>query len=174
MSDDFFSHLESPRMIADDPTQEPAETGRLTSPADISRFMLGGAATLTIESAKTGTRFTYKVSLPRDKETGAIDRLANIRFVSVLTGQSNESDYTYLGYIRDSLYMHGTKKSRISRDAPSAKAFEWFYRMVIMQQTLPDTLKVFHEGKCGRCGRKLTVPESIRSGIGPECIKKGF
>jgi hypothetical protein len=26
-----------------------------------------------------------------------------------------------------------------------------------------------HAGKCGRCGRKLTVPQSIETGIGPEC-----
>jgi hypothetical protein len=32
--------------------------------------------------------------------------------------------------------------------------------------------KVHHEGRCGRCGRTLTVPESIESGIGPECAKK--
>jgi len=30
---------------------------------------------------------------------------------------------------------------------------------------------VFHEGACGRCGRTLTVPESIASGFGPECIR---
>ena len=28
----------------------------------------------------------------------------------------------------------------------------------------------WHEGRCGRCGRKLTVPESIEAGYGPECI----
>jgi hypothetical protein len=31
---------------------------------------------------------------------------------------------------------------------------------------------VHHEGKCGRCGRKLTVPESVKSGFGPECAGK--
>ena len=25
------------------------------------------------------------------------------------------------------------------------------------------------KGKCGRCGRKLTVPSSIESGLGPHC-----
>jgi len=24
--------------------------------------------------------------------------------------------------------------------------------------------------RCGRCGRVLTVPESVESGFGPECI----
>jgi hypothetical protein len=30
-------------------------------------------------------------------------------------------------------------------------------------------LEVWHEGRCGRCGRALTVPESVERGIGPEC-----
>lgn len=32
-------------------------------------------------------------------------------------------------------------------------------------------VEIWHEGKCGRCGRQLTVPESIESGFGPECVK---
>ena len=39
----------------------------------------------------------------------------------------------------------------------------------INQGRMPLTLTVFHDGKCGRCGRKLTVPESIQSGLGPVC-----
>jgi hypothetical protein len=27
-----------------------------------------------------------------------------------------------------------------------------------------------HTGKCGRCGRKLTDPQSIARGIGPDCL----
>ena len=34
---------------------------------------------------------------------------------------------------------------------------------------LPKTVEVWHEGICGRCGRKLTVPESVERGLGPEC-----
>jgi hypothetical protein len=33
-------------------------------------------------------------------------------------------------------------------------------------------VEFWHEGKCCRCGRKLTVPASIASGIGPECATK--
>ncbi|MGQ4872128.1 MAG: DUF6011 domain-containing protein, partial [Candidatus Thorarchaeota archaeon] len=32
---------------------------------------------------------------------------------------------------------------------------------------LPEKVRIWHEGKCGRCGRRLTVPESIESGYGP-------
>ena len=37
---------------------------------------------------------------------------------------------------------------------------------------IPEHLEIFHEGRCCACGRKLTTPESILSGIGPECAKK--
>lgn len=39
----------------------------------------------------------------------------------------------------------------------------------------PSTVSCFAgtEGACGRCGRKLTVPGSIASGIGPTCAEKG-
>ena len=32
-------------------------------------------------------------------------------------------------------------------------------------------LIVYHVGKCGRCGKKLTDPESILTGLGPSCSK---
>ena len=31
--------------------------------------------------------------------------------------------------------------------------------------------EMLHEGRCGRCARRLTVPASVASGIGPECAK---
>src|SRR5882672_9405186 len=37
----------------------------------------------------------------------------------------------------------------------------------------PDNhIEIWHSGSCGRCGRTLTVPESVLSGFGPECINK--
>jgi hypothetical protein len=37
---------------------------------------------------------------------------------------------------------------------------------------MPAELEVWHQGSCGKCGRPLTVPESIASGIGPVCASK--
>jgi hypothetical protein len=33
-------------------------------------------------------------------------------------------------------------------------------------------LEVWHEGRCAKCGLKLTVPQSIMTGFGPTCAKK--
>jgi hypothetical protein len=137
------------------------------NPAALSQFVHAGAAVFTLESERTGARFTYRVKHPRD-DTGAVDR--SILFVGVLTGPDNTNDFTYLGQIKRDLFTIG-RKSRISATAPSALAFMWFHQM-LTQQRLPQSLKVYHEGRCGRCGRALTVPESVRSGFGPECAGK--
>lgn len=128
---------------------------------DLKRFMLAGNAVFTVVSGKTGTRFTYKVRAPEDATN-------DIRFVSVLKGPNNETDYGYLGFIKGGKYVHGVK-SKIGADAPSAKAARWVCQRTVEGQPIAG-VTVFHEGKCGRCGRRLTVPESIESGFGPECI----
>ena len=139
--------------------------GQLTSLQDISAFALAGNATITIRSTKTQTRFTFKIRVPKAQRKNP-----KIWFVSLLSGSDNVGDYCYMGQIRNDAYDHG-RKSRITTEAASAKAFSWFWQAVQAQrQDLFDLLEVWHEGRCGRCGRKLTVPSSVSSGFGPECI----
>ena len=126
------------------------------------RFALAGNATFTIRSTQTGQRFTYKITAAED---------GPMHFVKVLTGPDNTQDYRYLGFLRRGVYFHGGAKAKVSATAPSAISFDWFWRH-LARNALPETVEVHHEGKCGRCGRALTVPESIQSGFGPECIGK--
>lgn len=126
---------------------------------DAKQFALAGNATFTVVNEETGNRFTFKVQASDDGKR---------HYVKVLTGPDNWTNYTYLGTIFDGKnYKHG-KQSSISEKAQSAKVFAWFWSHL---DNLPENVKVHHEGKCGRCGRKLTVPESIVSGFGPECVK---
>lgn len=133
--------------------------GRLMTAEDARTFALAGNATLTLVSVRTGMRFTYKIRQCQDK--------ADLWFVNLLRGPDNEADFSYLGTIRPNGFAHG-KRSNVSAVAPSAQGFRWFWAQIGAQQ-LPDTLEVWHEGRCGRCGRKLTVPESVAKGFGPEC-----
>lgn len=64
-----------------------------------------------------------------------------------------------------------TAKAKITAEAPSVKGFVFFWNAIAAGK-MPCSMTVRHEGKCGRCGRKLTVPESIDRGIGPECAGK--
>jgi hypothetical protein len=136
------------------------ECQALDNPA---QFALAGNARFTIVSKKTQTRFTFKVRASEDN--------AAMHFVSVLTGPDNWSNYSYLGFIRRGVYFHGGQKAKVGQDAPSAKAFDWFWRN-LSRGHVSEAVEVHHCGACGRCGRALTVPESIKSGFGPECIGK--
>lgn len=138
-----------------------APATRMVDCDQILSFILAGNAYLTLRSKKTGTRYTYRI---RHKE--------DVAFVSCLYGSQNTDDYAYLGIIKDGQFRV-TAKSRFNEDSPQAKAFAWSFNQVMGADRIPDTLEFWHEGRCGRCGRLLTVPESIAIGIGPECLKKG-
>lgn len=141
---------------------------------DAADYALAGKATITLTSKKTGARYTYQVSAARDDEGKRPDQ-ATLFFVGLLTGPNNESDYSYLGVIRRrplGCTFDLTKKSKMGDDALPVKAIRFFVQNAINGNRLPESLEVRHEGSCGRCGRKLTVPESVDRGIGPECAQK--
>ncbi len=128
---------------------------------NVKKFILGGKSTFTFRSIKTGQRFTYKIVRPSKEKP---------HFVRVLTGADNSRDYTFLGTIFDGLSYRPGRRSSIGHAAPSNRAFIWAWS-AICQGQLPETLEVWHEGRCGKCGRKLTVPESIERGFGPVCLE---
>jgi hypothetical protein len=145
---------------------------KLETAERIMGFMFAGNATLTLASQKTGNRFTYKIVEGKPNR----DNNKPIFFVSAMNGSDNENSFGYLGILKEFNGKLGFSfakpdKAKIHANAPSAKAFQWAMTAILKFQT-PDTLDVWHEGRCGRCNRKLTVPESIESGLGPECASK--
>jgi hypothetical protein len=135
----------------------------MTALPNPAQFSLAGNAVFTLQSLKTGTRFTFKVKMAEDNDS--------LHFVSCLVGPDNCQDYRYFGFIRRGIFHHGGSKAKIGNDAPSVKAFRWFWEHSSTGKPTPQ-LEVSHEGRCGRCGRALTVPESIRSGFGSDCLEK--
>jgi hypothetical protein len=157
----------------------------LTSPAAVRQYIEAGAATLTIVSARTQTRYTFKFKRPDAKPGEPLH--ARPVWVSLLSGPDNESNYSFLGTCFPDVpkgdpvpvgtpfrYRH-SHKSKVTGDAPSVRALTWFLTVLYAAGTVPTTLlaqaECWHEGRCGRCGRALTVPASIASGFGPECIQ---
>lgn len=127
--------------------------------SDALKFIFAGNSTVTFLNTETQNRFTFRVKKAKDK-----DKL--LFFVSVLSGPDQ---YSYLGTFAKGRYSHG-KKSCVDAVAQSAKVFPYVIAK-LREGTLPEQVQIWHEGKCGKCGRQLTVPESIDSGIGPECMK---
>lgn len=133
-------------------------SNKITDTKQALKFMFAGKSVFTFINTKTGNRFTYKIKSAKN---------SNIFFVSVLT---NPDVYSYIGICVEGNYNHG-KKSNISKDAQSVKVFEYILNK-LKSDNLPEFLEVWHEGFCGKCGKRLTVPSSILTGIGPDCIKK--
>jgi hypothetical protein len=121
------------------------------------KFMFAGNSTATFVNTKTDNRFTFKLKQKKD---------SNLFFVSVLT---SSDVYTYIGTVINGQFKHG-RKSKINKDAQSVRVFEYVFKN-LLSASLPDFIEVWHEGRCGKCGRTLTVPSSISTGLGPECIK---
>lgn len=145
------------------------ETHQLLEVVDISSFIYAGNATFTLENVKTGKRYTYKVQQKDNQK---------LWFFSLLTGSDNTKDYTYIGYCRSisANQIYTKAGSGFSDSAPSVTALNWLLNhlqtCIKTTQRFNENAAFYHAGKCCRCGRKLTTPESVTAGIGPECATK--
>lgn len=130
---------------------------------ELDKYVMGGNATFTLVHKPTSIRYTYKVT-----QDGSNPRRF---FVRVLFGPDNESDYRYLGlFYDDTLRIRPTKASCVIESSTRFKLFQRLLDTIDAGDTDENCL-FYPSGKCARCGRKLTTPESIESGFGPECIK---
>lgn len=135
-------------------------TAQISNEKSLS-FILAGNSTFTVKNTKTNNRFTFKVSK---------HKTSDVWFVSVMTGTDNESSFTFIGSLINGKYIH-SKKSKFTIETQSVKVFNYVFNN-LTTKSLPEFIEVWHEGKCGHCGRKLTTPESLSTGFGPFCVKR--
>ena len=145
-------------------TEKELSTGNLKQ-EDALKFILGGNALFTVKNIQTEQRFTYKV-LINSKDDQELR-------VYVMNGTDNTKNYWHFGFINFENGMPMFKVYSIhNRDKEYTKWFERLLRNLAIGLIMPQ-FEIWHEGRCGRCGRVLTVPESIMNGIGPECAFMG-
>lgn len=157
-----FDALADVNLGAPPMTREQMEISAPREVSDPLAFVTGGKAFFTLRSVKTGVRYTYRVT---QNEKGGW-------FVSLLDGPDNWSNYKYIGFIGQSdRRFRVTAKSTLPATSTPVRAFTWTWERLSSGRSI-EGVEVWHEGKCGRCGRKLTVPESIQTGFGPECATK--
>lgn len=143
-------------------------------------FVLAGRAIFTVEyvrSTGAAAHKTFRVTTPR---RSAGDVRPPVWFVSVLTGPENRfvstSSYAYLGMVDPAtgdVALRGRTRF-VETDWPVKLVRRVLRRVWAIAagepvRDLPPGWDVRHSGRCGRCGRVLTVPASLDSGIGPEC-----
>jgi len=134
-------------------------------------FLLAGRAHFTAENLATGQRFTFRITRVDPEEGSKYQTPA--WFAGVLVGPDNERHYDYLGMLKpEGLELRLTKGSKRPEGDQAVKVLRWVLKLVEDGKPVPEGYAVHHEGKCGRCGRLLTVPASIAIGLGPECAGK--
>lgn len=123
----------------------------------IAAFLYSGNAVITVQSVKTNQHFTYQVKRIPNSDTFAVKYMGS------------NGRYFYLGAIFDRIKFRMTLKSPpIMKDHPAFLGFKYFHDHLAIGQFAPN-IKLWHSGRCGACGRRLTDPLSIKYGIGPEC-----
>lgn len=143
-------------------------------------FFFGGKAIFTVKNNTTGEHRTYQIKIT--KPNARFRRPTTLMLQ--MTGTDNEKHYSYVGKIIRTYVsaaqaydrkehkpgtLEKTDNSKFSEDSKQFKACKWILRHIWFNLDWPDTMEVNHAGRCGRCGRLLTNPESIERGIGPEC-----
>lgn len=130
-------------------------------------FITAGKAIFTVDNGR-GKHHTFRVT----HKPGSAE-WAPAWFVSLLTWPDNTSDYTYLGLLdAETGAVRLTAKSKYRDDTEAVRVIRWALRLLWTGADLPVGYSIHHAGRCGRCGRMLTTPESVERGIGPECATK--
>ena len=135
-------------------------------------FFTAGRAVFTIEFPESfaranglDTHYTYRIRAPRS---------GSVLWIDLLTGPDNVGSYTYIATLYPTTGdVRNRKDSAADNSMPVRLVRRVIRRVWDSQQTaIADAGFVLrHAGKCCRCGRRLTHPESLESGWGPECAK---
>lgn len=126
----------------------------------------------TVESTATTEHRTFSVwTQPREAKFSPGSRI-----VGLLTGSDNDNPdhYTAFAFIDDrGIYVWPSKRG-------AGKLFEQYADMLwtlwldgAWSPWAQKGFRIHLEGRCLRCNRPLTTPESIRRGIGPICAEMG-
>lgn len=138
-------------------------------PETVYSFAMAGNSRFVIKNERTGRHFAYKLKKADDDKRGRNDAY----FVNVATGYEK---YSYAGMLivspNGSMKFLRGKKGNSEADSPPIAGLVYVLERAARGR-LPANVVVFHVGKCGRCGRTLEDPESIKLGLGPICRTRG-
>lgn len=129
------------------------------------QFILAGRAFFTLQNIVTKKHLTFRVSKCDDKR---------MYFVSVCNSYDT---FMFIGNLyanEDKTKFNFVKSKRLNdeNEALSLKTFNWIKTEILENCKNFLEMEFLHFGKCSVCGRKLTTPESIKIGIGPDCITR--
>ena len=116
-------------------------------------------------------RYTYKITHKEKTK-----KFKESWLVCLLIGSDNTNDYKCFGKLDVATGDVTLTRSTDLSDKSWAVVVVQKALAAIWQDRAHEITEhgwdVMHAGRCCKCGRQLTVPESISSGWGPECQKK--
>lgn len=126
-------------------------------------FVLGGRAVFTLDTdADYYTLRVAKKSFANSKRP--------YYFLFQLVDPAKRRGGRYIGCLEpDSGRIQLTTKSWLTSDSDEITDLQLAFDAIWGDAQLPDTWELRHVGRCGVCERRLTTPESLERGIGPEC-----
>lgn len=125
----------------------------------------------TIQNRTTGEHRTFMVKTQAPDAKFA----PGTRIVALLTGSDNDSDASYQGF--GFVNFDGIRVWTAKRGTEAGKKSAWEHYAAMLWSLAVDSgaseyaekYSLLMEGRCVKCNRVLTEPESIRTGIGPVC-----
>lgn len=128
--------------------------GSLWNPDSILKYN----GTFTIENERTGNHRTFKIETQKWGDEKK-------RVIMLLDGPNNTTDYVGFGFAtKNNIRIWKKKRS------------PFFQKVSALIENPGKAMRSglnFHvQCRCRRCGRALTTPDSVVSGIGPVCVKK--
>lgn len=137
----------------------PESSSRLDTCEKIRDYIFGGRGIVTLKSP-TGVHHSYVFQRPKELNQFPDDVL----FVYAL---HEGKQLFYVGMIENGTFRL-THHSRFLPNTPIVRGARYIMRMAT-EENLNTPMELYHEGVCAVCGRKLTSPRSILSGVGPRC-----
>lgn len=140
-------------------TINPSASHELIGNDPITRYILGGKGVVTLKS-HTGVHHTYSFEAPAKRDTNS-----DVMFIKTLVGGS---EWVYVGMYKNKQF-HLTKASKFQKDSAIVRGVYFILKLMHKPGYSDDRMHLYHMGVCSRCGKPLTNPESIETGIGPHC-----
>ena len=142
----------------------PESSRRLRSSQLIYNYIMGGRGIVKLE-APSGNHHYYMFQKPAETDAFPDDVL----FVYAVHDFKKKF---YIGMIEDGKFRL-TRNSRFLADTDIVKGAHYIMKMARYEALAESTpMKLYHMGRCARCGRELTTEKSMACGIGPKCRKR--
>lgn len=133
-------------------------------------FIFGGKGQFTIINDDTKNQFSFKIIASDNVDNLFYVDIKNRKTIDPETGTS----YVYGGFIvnkNNEIKYYKGAKGKINEKHQAVRALMYVLKH-LQKGDLPECITIYHFGKCGHCGKKLTDAHSIEIGLGKDCAKK--